>query len=109
MADVVLKWLIEDLPMLNERRKHYIVDELLKGIEPIPSTKWLENLSEVRANYDNLSDDYGPYHNEDFPYDYAAPEDALLGKSNSGDFLNKHIMPDIEELLINIGISDWGQ
>ena len=108
IADVAFRWLVDDLPMLKERREHYVINELLKGIEPIPSRKWLERLSEVRTNYDNLSDDYGPYHNEEFPFDYAAPEDSLLGKSNSGDFLNKRILSDIEKLLIEISISDWG-
>lgn len=108
IADVVLRWLAEDLPMLKESRNHYIIDEMQKGIEPNPSKKWLEKLSEVRTNYDNLSDDHGPYHNEVFPFDYAAPEDVLLGDSNSGEFSDKQIILDIEELLINISISDWG-
>ena len=108
MANVVLQWLVEDLPMLKQNRKHYIIDELLKELEPIPSTKWLDILSETRNNYDNLSDDDGPYHNEVFPYDYAVPEAHLLGEPDRGDFFNKQIDSDIEELLINISISDWG-
>ena len=107
-ADVtrtVASWLEEDIPLLGEKRKHYICGYLagLPAIEP--SREQLIELSKIRSRYEVLSDDDGPYHTEVFPYDYFSPEDVLLGRSPASVKAGT-IEPEVESLML--AISAWG-
>jgi len=108
VAKTVMSWLKEDITLLKENRAHYITDSLKRNLEIIPSKSWLEKLSSVRLNYDELSDNDGPYHNEEFPFHYASPEDALLNKPESEKFTKEKIGPLVEELIVSINLSKWG-
>jgi hypothetical protein len=107
VSEIVMTWLKEDMILLKENRRHYITDILKKNIEPIPSDKWLEKLSSVRLNYDSLSDDDGPYHNEEFPYHYASPEGALLKKKEREKFQKRIVSPLVEDIIVSINLSKW--
>ena len=108
MANTVKLWLNEDILLLKENRNHYIINMLRKDIDIDPKQDWLKELSEVRHNYNNLSDDDGPYHVEVFPYHYVSPEDALLNQKDKMKFSRDRINSAVEELIVAISISNWG-
>lgn len=87
ISNAVASWLKEDILLLKENRSHYITDILKVNIDLIQTHGILEKLSGVRKNYDKLSDDNGPYHNEVFPFHYGSPEDALLKRHENKQFI----------------------
>lgn len=105
VARKAAEWLEEDLPMLGEKRNHYIWNCLTALPVTEPPKEQLTKLSRVRSRYEVLSDDDGPYHTEVFPYDYYSPEDVLLGRS-SATVKRDTVEPEVEELML--AISAWG-
>ena len=105
ISDTVAAWLKEDAPLLGTQRNHYIRDYIARLSPSEPTNTELLELSRIRSQYEDLSDDDGPYHTEVFPYDYYSPEDALLG--NLTTTLGKvDIVPEVEELMLEL--SAWG-
>jgi len=101
---VLINWLQEDLPLLREDRDHYVKKHLVTVPVSGPTRELLEELSEIRSNYQKLSDDSGPFHNEVFPYDYCSPEDILLGHRHTP--VEKGTMePPVQDLML--AIDSW--
>ena len=105
VARAVAAWLEEDIPLLSEKREHYILGYLEQPSVIEPSQYHLIELSGIRARYETLSDDDGPYHTEVFPYNFFSPEDVLLGRS-TGTFTKGKVDPDVEDIML--AISAWG-
>lgn len=102
-ANVLKEFGIEALSLCNEKRVHYIMDKYIEYINiNYESKDLLQYLYDIRQDYDELSFDDGPYHNELFPYDFYVPEKILL----DGEDLQsrKRVSTDIEILLVELNI-----
>ncbi|KAF2342342.1 hypothetical protein [Flavobacterium tistrianum] len=96
-AEMLKKIAAEAFLLNKEKRSHYIMDHYKSYFENNNSEKLLQDLLEIRNNYDKLSDDDGPYHVEAFPYHFHHPEKILLEKNNS---LDQNISSEVENILI---------
>jgi len=96
-AEMLKKIALEAFLLNKEKRSHYIMDHYKSYFETNNLEKLLQQLLDIRNNYNNLSDDFGPYHNEVFPYHFYSPEKILLEKSNS---LDQIISNEVENILI---------
>lgn len=102
-ANILKEFGLEALHLCKEKRKHYIMDNYIEYINiDYKSINFLQYLYDIRQDYNELSFDDGPYHNERFPYDYYVPEKVLLDKEELQN--KKNISSDIEELLIELSI-----
>jgi hypothetical protein len=80
------EWFIADIPLLQERRPHFLVDRLSHGRALLDDRDFLELLSTLRKNFDHLSDDDGPFPLSVFPCHFAAPERELLHPGSEAPF-----------------------
>ena len=99
----VAAWLEEDISLLDTERKHYIREYVARLPKIEPTREHLIELSRIRSQYEELSDDDGPYHTEVFPYDYFSPEDALLGASTTS-VEKGEIDKEVEEIMLKLGV-----
>lgn len=96
---------LEAYRLNKEKRSHYIMDKYIELLEPSSNIELLLEMLHVRNNYEKLSDDDGPYHNEVFPYHFYSPEEIFLNEGEKRKYLNsKNINEDIEELIIQLSI-----
>lgn len=105
VASTLAGWLRKDAPLLAEHREHYLLKHLARLADSPPATEVLSEFSSIRARYETLPDDDGPFHNEVFPYDYCSPEDILLGRSNY-TIKKGTIEPKAEKLML--AVATWG-
>lgn len=102
-ASVLKEFGLEALHLYKGKRAHYIMDHYIEYININDESKdLLQFLYDIRQDYNELSFDDGPYHNELFPYDYYIPEKILLDKEELQN--RKNVSSDIEELLIELNI-----
>ena len=95
----------EAFTLNKEKRPHYIMDRYDEFLQANTNIQILQEMKNVRLNYDKLSDDDGPYHNETFPYHFYSPEEILLNEDEKRKYLSsKTISDDIEELIIQLSI-----
>jgi len=95
-------WGLEALKLNNEQRSHYILDKYRAFLEAYDSSELLTELLSVRTNYQNLSDNEGPFHNEVFPFHFYSPEKILLEKSYES--YKKVLDKEIESLIVELNI-----
>ena len=103
----VAGWLEADASTLADTREHYLAGPIRADPSGRPSRQLLERMSEVRAAYDSLSDDDGPYHTEVFPYFEFEPEAVLLSDAGLAPFEAPELTPGAEELLIELSTGRW--
>ncbi len=101
-------WFSNDMDLLSETRTHFFTSAMRKT-NLFDDTEFLATLCEMRENYDSLPDDDGPYHNEVFPWHYAAPECHLLDPKSNSDFnIPISLDPEIESLIVELNKGIWG-
>ncbi len=99
----VKELVLEAYKMNKEKRPHYIMDRYTEFLEANTNAQLLQEMLQVRRNYDKLSDDDGPYHNETFPYHFYSPEEILLNEEEKRKYLSsKNINEDIEKLILQL-------
>lgn len=103
VAEKLKGWGLEAYKLNKEKREHYIIDNFNLYLDAQNSPELLKKLVDVRKNYEKLSDDKGPFHNEVFPYHYYSPEDILLGNTEM-NVLEKTLNSNIEELLVELNL-----
>lgn len=104
-AEKVKEWALEAYGFNGEKRSHYIMDRYHAFLEANNNTQLLEELLHVRRNYDKLSDDDGPYHNEAFPYHFYSPEEILLNiEKKEKYYSDKNLDENIENLIIELNL-----
>lgn len=102
-AEKLEEWGLEAYKLNKENRTHYIMDTFNTFLASSCSTELLLRLLDIRKNYDQLSDDGGPYHNEVFPFDFYSPEEIIMGENK--EFINKkNIDAEIEKLIIELNL-----
>jgi hypothetical protein len=107
-AEIAEAWFMEDIPLLDEKRKHHFTEGLADGKKLLTDRRFLEQLGAIRRDYDRISDDDGPFHVEVFPYDFAEPEQEVLNPGSRQEF--KHsgsIDSEIEEVLVELLTGKW--
>jgi hypothetical protein len=95
-------WGIEAMNLNKEKREHYIMDRFEEFLDAKDSPDLLKKLVDIRNEYRLLDFDNGPYHNEEFPYDYYAPEKILLEKDESCVKMTTHEI--IEDLIVELSL-----
>lgn len=95
-------WGVEAMNLYKEKREHYIMDQFEEFLEAKDSPDLLKKLVDIRNEYSLLDFDNGPYHNEEFPYDYYAPEKILLEKDESCVKMTTHEI--IEDLIVELSL-----
>lgn len=104
-ANKYYRWGLEVFNLNIEKRSHYIMDKYNEYLEAKGHKDLLTKLLEIRQNYDKLSFDEGPYHNESFPYHFYSPEEILLNEEERRKHLDKkNLNEDIEELIVQLSI-----
>lgn len=99
------EWAVEAYKLNKEKRHHYIMDRFMEFLNANENPKLLEELLQVRKNYDKLSFDDGPYHNEEIPYDCYSFEEILLDNESLRNFReNKTLSEEIENLIVEINL-----
>lgn len=97
------QWFLEDVPLLAERRQHFLVNRLDARESPFNDEALLTEMAEMRRDYNSLSDDDGPYPNEVFPWDHAAPERELLNVGSEPAFQGEQVLDaEICEILVEL-------
>jgi hypothetical protein len=92
---------LEAYKLNGETRTHYIVNKYTEYLEANTNVPLLQEMLKIRKNYNKLSFDFGPYHNEDFPWDHYSPEEILLDENKRKAYENdKSIQEDLEELFV---------
>ena len=108
IAEKSQDWFANDMDLLAESRTHFF-KSAMRNTNVFDDSEFLATLSKMRENYNNLHDDDGPYHNEVFPWHYAAPERHLLDPTSDSDFNNsKSLDPEIESLIVELNTGRWG-
>lgn len=102
-------WFANDIDLLAETRTHFFTTAMRKT-NLFDDTEFLATLCKMRENYNSLPDEDGPYHNEVFPWHYAAPECYLLNPttSNSDFTLPQSLDPEAESLIVELNTGKWG-
>lgn len=96
---------IEAYRLNKEKRLHFIMNKYNEFLDANVNVKLLQEMLNIRRNYDELSDDDGPYHNEVFPYHFYSPEEILLNEEEKRKYLNsKRLDEDVEELIVQLNI-----
>lgn len=96
------EWGLEAYRLNDERRPHYIMDNYLNYLNANNYPDLLFNLQKIREQYQQLSFDDGPYHNEVFPAHHYSPEAILLGQQEL--HIDKKLNEVIEELIYEINM-----
>ena len=113
--DVIKRWYSEDLPLLKESRRHLLADHLHLAEELFCDSSFLHEIAKVRrvcleniATGKEIPDELDPSVLSVFPYDYAAPEAELLRPGTCKMFdRNVPLDAEVEELLVELGSTDW--
>jgi len=101
-------WFLDDIQLLSENRQHFLIDRMSAGPSLFDDKVLLNEISEMRQAYDTLSDDGGPYPNEVFPWDHAAPERELLAADSDPAFRNEHVLDvHVGGILVDLASSDF--
>ncbi len=99
---------LEAYKLIKVKRSHFIVDRYIDFLEANNDIPLLQKMLDIRSNYDELSDDDGPFHNEAFPYHFYCPEEILLKEREKRKYLSsKNLSNDIENLIIQLSIFDF--
>lgn len=93
---------LEAYGLNDEKRKHYLMDRYTLFLQAQNSPLLLQELQLTRNNYDKLSDDNGPYHNEVFPFDEFSPEKILL--DNNFHLYEKTLQDEIVEIIVELNL-----
>lgn len=101
-ANKLKDWALEALNLNGEKREHYILDRYNTFLDANNSHELLKELLEIRNNYQSLSDNEGPYHNEVFPYHFYSPEKILL--DCDGSTYEQIVDEEIENLIIELNL-----
>ena len=102
------EWLANDLDLLTSDRKHYVISRMREN-QTFEDVDFLKQLSEIRQNYQNMSFNKGPYHTEVFPWDYAAPERALIAPGADSQFTcSNEVDAEVESLILELNTGHWG-
>jgi hypothetical protein len=102
-AEKIKVWGVEAYKLNKEKRSHYIMDRYNLFLDANSNPLLLTEMLEIRKNYDKLSDDDGPYHNEVFPYHFYSPEEILLGNKDN-IVNNKNLKEEIEDLIVELNM-----
>lgn len=114
--DIIKRCYSEDLSLLKEARPHLLADHLHLGGEIFGDTSFLHQIAEMRrvcleklADNKPIPDRLHPSVLTVFPFDYAAPEAELL-RPGTCEVFDKNLPLDkeVEELLVELGSTDWG-
>lgn len=97
-------WGHEAYRLNRERRSHYIMNNFIALLDGFQSKELLNELRVVRKNYNGLNFDDGPFHNEEFPYEYYSPEVILLEDENYNDNANKIIRDEVEDIIVELSL-----
>jgi len=96
---------MEAFNLNREKRTHFIMDKYSAFLEANTNCQLLREMLNMRRNYERLSDDEGPFHNETFPYNFYSPEEILLNEDEKRKYLScKTLSEDIEELIVELSI-----
>lgn len=102
------QWFLEDIPLLTEKRHHFLVDRLDAGESLFDDETLLTEIAQMRRDYDSLSDDYGPYPNEVFPWDHAEPECEVLNAGSDPAFQSEQVLDaNVGQILVELASSDF--
>ena len=106
--EMLKQWFLEDIPLLAEKRQHFLVSRLHAGESLFDDEALLTEIAELRRDYDSLSDDFGPYPSEVFPWDYAAPEGEVLNAGSDPAFQSEQLLDEnIGEILVELASGDF--
>jgi len=101
-------WLLEDTPLLAEKRDHFLANRLEAGESLFEDTALLTEIADMRRDYDSLSDDYGPYPSEVFPWHHAAPESEILETGSDSAFQGEQLLDaKVGQILVDLASSDF--
>jgi len=104
----IREWFAEDLKLLSEHRTHFLTSRLRTGANLFDDHSFWRILSDLRHDYDSLSDDDGPYPNEVFPWDYAAPERELLDTGSESIFGDAQVLDSgVSEICVELASGQW--
>lgn len=104
-SNMLKQWAVEAYKLNNEKRPHYIIDRFMEFLSANERPELLEELLQVRKNYEKLSFNDGPYHCEEFPYDCYSFEEILLDNELLKSFRNnKTLSEEIENLIVEINL-----
>jgi hypothetical protein len=95
-------WGLEAINLYKSKRAHYILDRYEEFLDAKDAPDLLKVLLDVRNNYQTLDFDKGPYHNEEFPYDFYVPEKILL--ENGQDYGKMIVNGIIEDLIVELNL-----
>jgi hypothetical protein len=104
----IKQWFREDVPLLVEKRQHFLVSRLEAGESLFDDASLLTEIAAMRRNYDSLSDDFGPYPNEVFPWIHAAPESEVLNPGSNSAFQSEQVLDEnVGQILVELASSDF--
>jgi len=104
----IKQWFREDIPLLAEKRQHFLVSRLEAGESLFDDASLLTEIAAMRRNYDSLSDDFGPYPNEVFPWIHAAPESEVLNPGSDSAFQSEQVLDEnVGQILVELASSDF--
>ena len=104
----IREWFIEDSNLLYENRKHFLTSKPGAGATLFDDHTFWKMLSDLRRDYDTLSDDDGPYPNEVFPWNDAAPERELLEPGSEPIFGDAQVLDsEVSEIFVELASGQW--
>lgn len=98
------EWFLHDRALLDKHRPHFLVARLNQGAALFADRSFHQELADLRANYDDLSDDDGPFPNEVF-LENAAPELELLKPGSQSAFADRTLDDETSEVYAEICIA----
>ena len=103
------RWYVDDFPQLGEHRPHFLTAAYPGTTGWRNDQEFLRRLNATRNEYDNLSDDEGPYPIEVFPFHFAAPELVLIGERDDA-FLNfnRDVSDTVGDTIVEVATGQWG-
>ena len=105
-ADESAAWFVADIPLLQEKRKHFFTDRLHQGSGLLSDASFHRELSALREQNDSLSDDDGPWPTEVFPFHFAAPERELLEPGSQPQFsAGQEMDPETSDFYIQLQLA----
>lgn len=101
-AHMIKKLAMETKELNTEKRPHAIMDNFEQYLEIENHEELLRKIECDRKNYDNLSDDDGPFLNEVFPFHFFEPEKFLLSKETFRE--EKKLSKEVEDIIVEVGM-----
>ena len=107
-TEQIREWYIEDSKLLSENRKHFLTNKLGAGANLFDDHAFWKELSDLRSDYDTLSDDDGPYPSEVFPWNDVAPERELLDPGSEPIFGDAQVLDsEVSEIFVELASGQW--